>query len=81
MSMTPERVAERVVGMVECILSSGSRCFSEHNAHESIYHIAQVYETGVINYAPCVELESDVHEASRSWRAPLNNLWDRGSFL
>lgn len=67
MSMTPERVAERVAGLIESILNSSSECFSKHNAHESLFYIAQVHELGIINDAQSLELESAIQQALQDW--------------
>ncbi|MCF7532055.1 hypothetical protein [Pseudomonas petrae] len=77
MSMTPDRVAARVAGMIESIRSSGSKSFSEHNAHESLYYISQVCELGIISEAQRAELESAVHLALQTWdKLPGRGFWD-----
>ncbi|WP_220793741.1 hypothetical protein [Pseudomonas syringae group genomosp. 3] len=68
MSMGPERVAERVAGMIESIRCSESKCFGEHNAHESLYYLALVHELDMINDPQFAELERAIHDASRDWR-------------
>lgn len=77
MSLTPDRVAVRVAGMIESVRSSGSKSFSEQNAHESLYYISQVCELGMISDAQRAELESAVHQALRTWRTPPDQaFWD-----
>lgn len=68
MSMTPERVAERVAGMIESIRDGSSHSFSDYNVRETLHYVAQVYEIGLITEAQRTELELAIRDAWQKWQ-------------
>jgi hypothetical protein len=72
MTMTPERVAERVALLVEAIRGGMSDAFAEHNAALTIDYIALVHEMGIINDRQFQDLVRAVNEAADAWLPKLN---------
>lgn len=67
MSMTPERVTERVELLIEAIRGGMSDAFAEHNAALTIEYIDQVHQMGIINAAQFQGLVTAVNEAADAW--------------
>jgi hypothetical protein len=68
MSMTPERVAERVAGMIESIRNGGSHSFSEYNVRKALHYVAQVFEMGIIDDVQRNDFETAIRHSWREWK-------------
>ncbi|WP_346830838.1 hypothetical protein ABDX87_28115 [Pseudomonas abietaniphila] len=68
MSMTPERVAERVDDLVESALHGASRAYAHHNAKQALNYIEQVFELGIITPEQFQRLNAAVEQTVRDWK-------------
>ena len=67
MSMTPERVAQRVDALIESIREGTSYALAEHSAALTIDYIEQVHHIGIINAAQFQALVIAVNEVADDW--------------
>jgi hypothetical protein len=69
MSVSPERVAERVDELIESIRQGASQAFAHDNASQSIGYIRQVHELGIIDSDQFNLLVAAVVLAAKSWES------------
>lgn len=67
MSMTPERVAERVEELIDSISHATNHAFAEHNAAVTIGYIRQVHQMGIIDTFQFEVLVQAVDRAADAW--------------
>lgn len=72
MSMTPERVAERVDELIESIRHGTSHDFAHHNAAQTISYIRQVHELEIIDIDQFNALVAAVVVAAKDWQPQLD---------
>lgn len=72
MPMTPERVAERVEGLIESIRHGLSHSLAEHNAALTIKYISQLRDMGIISAAQFHALVKAVSEAADKWEPTVD---------
>lgn len=72
MPMTPERVAERVEGLIESIRHALGHSLAEHNAALTISYISQLSEMGIISAAQFHALVRAVSEAVDEWQPSMD---------
>jgi hypothetical protein len=67
MSLTAERIAERVAEMIHSIRGSVSYSFAQHNADKTITFIKDAHEAALVSPEQYLEMSSSVCKALNEW--------------